>query len=85
MHGLREHVDRGDFLHGVAKSGEDLRIAGEGFLVELWYEFSFFTNWCSYSVISVLSAAFKLFLSAYICKSVSWHTSSKEKSLLCTV
>lgn len=30
MHGLREHVDRGDFLHGVAKSGEDLRIAGEG-------------------------------------------------------
>ena len=30
VHGLREHVDRGDFLHGVAKSGEDLRIAGEG-------------------------------------------------------
>lgn len=30
VHGLREHVDRGDFLHGIAKSGEDLRIAGEG-------------------------------------------------------
>ena len=30
MHGLWEHVDRGDFLDGVAKSGEDLRIAGEG-------------------------------------------------------
>ena len=30
MHGLRKHVDRGDFLHDVAKSGEDLRIAGEG-------------------------------------------------------
>lgn len=30
MHGLREHVDGRDFLHGVAKSGEDLRIAGEG-------------------------------------------------------
>ena len=32
MHGLREHVGRGDFLHGVAKSGEDLCIAGEGLL-----------------------------------------------------
>lgn len=30
VHGLREHVDRGDFFHGIAKSGEDLRIAGEG-------------------------------------------------------
>lgn len=30
MHGLREHVDGRDFLHGIAKSGEDLRIAGEG-------------------------------------------------------
>lgn len=30
VHGLREHVDGRDFLHGVAKSGEDLRIAGEG-------------------------------------------------------
>lgn len=30
VHGLREHVDRSDFLHGIAKSGEDLRIAGEG-------------------------------------------------------
>lgn len=30
VHGLGEHVDGCDFLHGVAKSGEDLRIAGEG-------------------------------------------------------
>lgn len=30
MHGLREHVDGRDFLHFIAKSGEDLRIAGEG-------------------------------------------------------
>ena len=30
VHGLREHVDRGDFLHFIAKFGEDLRIAGEG-------------------------------------------------------
>ena len=30
VHGLGEHVDGRDFLHGVAKSGEDLRIAGEG-------------------------------------------------------
>lgn len=30
VHGLREHVDGCDFLHFVAKSGEDLRIAGEG-------------------------------------------------------
>lgn len=30
VHGLREHVDGCDFLHGVAKSGEDLRIAGKG-------------------------------------------------------
>lgn len=30
MHGLREHVDGRDFLHFIAESGEDLRIAGEG-------------------------------------------------------
>ena len=30
VHGLREHVDGRDFLHFIAKSGEDLRIAGEG-------------------------------------------------------
>ena len=30
VHGLGEHVDGGDFLHGIAKSGEDLRIAGKG-------------------------------------------------------
>lgn len=30
VHGLREHVDGRDFLHGVAKSGENLRVAGEG-------------------------------------------------------
>ena len=29
VHGLREHVDGRDFLHFIAKSGEDLRIAGE--------------------------------------------------------
>ena len=48
-------------------------------------KFRFFINRCSYSVISVLSSAFNLFLSAYIRKSASWHTSSKENSLLCTV
>ncbi len=30
VHGLREHVDGRDFLHFIAKFGEDLRIAGEG-------------------------------------------------------
>lgn len=30
VHGLREHVDRGDFLHFIAKSGEELCIASEG-------------------------------------------------------
>lgn len=30
MHGLGEHVDGCDFLYGIAKSGEDLRIASEG-------------------------------------------------------